>query len=640
MTLPALRPASFILGTPRSGTTLLRVMLAGHPYLFSPPEMVIAPFATMNERHDHMERRYWEKGGLRRALMELDGLSVDDARAAVEALSERTIPEVYALLQQKLGDRMLVDKCPHLCALPEALTRLAGWFPDARFVWIVRHPGSVIRSVENMPMAEVMLQGYADDSRDIWQAGNEVIRTFLRDVPADRWTMVRYEDLVADARPAMERVCAALGVPFHALVLDPYEGDRMREGPKGARAIGDPNLAGRGKIDPKLATQWLENFDPRSVSAATRALALELGYDLDHAPPPPIARVSDALAALWRTAAELEAELRLPLDIDAVEARRFLLRMIAASVDTFVEQNDPDRPEFAHAEGPTRKMFADCPDADYLRAPIHIAPGRAYRVTGRIPAGTLYVGALLYGKGGRIGAHLDDRAIPLDADRRFRLTIAMDAPADGSPWLAATGDENAVIVRQYYGDRARQPPVELSIALVGDPAPPAPLAAASLADGIERANRMVRAVFQRTFQAHKVASAMALNQFIEVPAEQLFPTPDNVYRAAWYRLGNDQVMRVRGRRPAARYFSLCLYNAALESLDYRRHTICLNHEQIEFAADGTFELVIGRRALGHPNWLDVAGHGAGYVIARWLLPEGDVPQLEAQVMYEKELTTA
>ena len=40
--------------------------------------------------------------------------------------------------------------------------------------------------------------------------------------------MVRYEDIVAkDARPVMERACAALGVEFDEKVLDPYEGDRL-----------------------------------------------------------------------------------------------------------------------------------------------------------------------------------------------------------------------------------------------------------------------------------------------------------------------------------------------------------------------------------------------------------------------------
>jgi hypothetical protein len=283
-----LRPVAFLLGVPRSGTTLLRVMLAGHPDLFAPPEMVLAPFETMAERAAHVKRRYWEKGGLRRAWMDLDAIDVDEAKRVIAGLEDKTIPDAYALLQGKLGGRLLLDKCPHLCAQPQALVRVGRWFPDARYIWIVRNPGSVIRSIENMPMAEVMLQGYDPDTRRIWTAGNKVIESFLSGISAERQARVRYEDIVEDPERPLRAVCKALGVPFDPAVLAPYDGDRMREGPKGARAIGDPNMAGRRKIQPKLATSWLSSFDHRTVDAETKELALKYGYDLEAIPLPRI----------------------------------------------------------------------------------------------------------------------------------------------------------------------------------------------------------------------------------------------------------------------------------------------------------------------------------------------------------------
>lgn len=626
-------PVAFVLGVPRSGTTLLRVMLAGHPQLFVPPEMVIAPFATMAERKERLSERFWEKGGLRRALMELEGLDVDGAKAAEAALEGLTVPEVYARLFAELDGRTLVDKCPHLCAEPAALDRLARWFPEARWLWIVRHPGSVTRSVENMPMAEVMLQGYAPDAREIWVRGNEVVRNFLARIPDERKATLRYEDLVTDPRPTMERACAALGVPFHEAVLDPYEGDRMREGPSGARAVGDPNMAGRGRIQPELATAWLEGFDPASVSPDTHVLARELGYDLGALAPPPIASVTAAMSALWDTARELEAQIRIPMDLDAVEGRRFLLRMVSAAVDTFVEQGDADRPVFHHSEGPSRKMFADNPDADYLRATIRTGPGRVYRLTGRVPAGTLYVGVQLYGKGGRVGNRVDDRAIPIGADGRFALRISTEERP--RPWLRADGDETAVIVRQYFGDRGAEPPIEVALALEGDVPPRPPLAPATLAKEVDLARRMVRSVFKRTVEAHKMASVGALNRFVPIAGEQLFPTPDNSYLVCWYRFGGDQRMAIRGRIPRARYFSLTLYNAWMESLDSARP--CLNHRRIQADADGRFEVVLAHRDPGHPNWLDTGGHHAGYVIARALLAEEEIPVPEIEVRYEREV---
>lgn len=634
----------FVLGAPRSGTTLLRVMLAGHPRLFSPPEMVIAPFATMAERRAKLNERFWEKGGLRRALMEIKGLDVDAAKSLELSLDDRTVPEVYAWLMEALGERILVDKCPHLSAEPSALDRLARWFPDARWVWIVRHPGSVTRSIENMPMAEVMLQGYAPDARSIWYHANRTIQRFLTSVPRDHQVTVRYEDLVTNPRPALERVCTTLGIPFDAALLNPYEGDRMREGPPGARAVGDPNLAGRGKIQPELASSWLEGFDPASVSPETHGLARELGYDLGALPPPPLTRVSSALTAFWEAAKDAESRLIVPNDLDALEGRRFLTRMVSASLDLFVEEGDANHPHFHHAEGPHRKMFADNPDADYLRAPISLRDGRVYRVYGRVPPGTTYVGMLYYGRGGRPANRMSDTSF-VRADGTFDVRLAMNVPPDAAPgaWLKGDGDETAVMVRQYFVDRAAQASVELHIEFLGtDPygapiSPATTLTAEGLTRALERAKRNLEVVLERTNETRKVGQGMALNRFIPVGGEQLFPTPDNSYLVCWYRFGKDQRMFVRGTLPTARYTSFCLYNTWLESLDYQHAQVCLNHAQVKSDAEGRFELCLAHHDPGHPNWLDTCGHDAGYLLVRALLPEGDLPVPTIEVRYEREI---
>jgi hypothetical protein len=621
----------FVLGAPRSGTTLLRVMLAGHPQLFSPPEMVIAPFATMAERKAKLTERFWEKGGLRRALMDLFAISVDEAKAREAALDDRTVPEVYALLQAALGERVLVDKCPHLAASPASMDRLAKWFPAARWIWIVRHPGSVTRSVENMPMAEVMLQGYADDARELWYHCNHHVVDFLATIPAGRKTTIRYEDLVADPAATWGRSCREIALPFDEALLHPYDGDRMREGPPGARAVGDPNMAGRGAIDPSLATKWLEGFDPASVSPATHALARELGYDLGAMEAPPMAAVTAALGALLDTARRLESEIKVPADLDMVEGRRFLLRMVSASVDLFVEEGDADRPRFHHAEGPTRKMFADNPDADYWRAPIRLGDGRRYRVSGQLPPGTTYAGFLLYRKGGRVGARLRDVDL-VDADGRFDFVVG----ADPESTLRGEGDETAVMVRQYFCDRATEAPIELSIEFLGTPGPDT-VEPRRLARSLDLARRNLEAVFKRTIETHAMASRGALNRFLSLGGEDLFPTPDNAYQACWYRFGADQVMFVRGRLPTARYFSACLYNAWLESLEYRGHVVCMNHRRIRADADGRFELCLAHEPVRHDNCLDTTGHHAGYLVLRALLPEGAIETPTIEVRYRREV---
>jgi hypothetical protein len=97
-------------------------------------------------------------------------------------------------------------------------------------------------------------------------------------------------------------------------------------------------------------------------------------------------------------------------------------------------------------------------------------------------------------------------------------------------------------------------------------------------------------------------------------------------------------MQLRGRLPKARYASMSLCNAWMESLDYLVHPrSSLNHAQIQLEEDGSFELCLAHEDPGHPNWIDTAGHHAGYAIMRALLPEqSPLPELSTQVLYVDE----
>jgi hypothetical protein len=60
---------------------LLRVMLAGHPQLFAPPELELLSFNTLADRSAALTGRYsfWLEGTLR-ALMEIHHGDADEAR--------------------------------------------------------------------------------------------------------------------------------------------------------------------------------------------------------------------------------------------------------------------------------------------------------------------------------------------------------------------------------------------------------------------------------------------------------------------------------------------------------------------------------------------------------------------------------
>ncbi len=339
--------------------------------------------------------------------------------------------------------------------------------------------------------------------------------------------------------------------------------------------------------------------------------------------------VTQCIGDLMKTVIKLEKTTNIPQELDALEGRRFLLRMLSASVDAFVEHIDADRPQFRHSESPHRKMFGDCPDADYLQAPIDLRNGRSYKVSGNIPYGTNYVGVMLYGKGGRIGICKSDEELDIDPNGNFDILISAN-PEDG-PGLLGQGDEHLVMVRQYFTDRITQASVSLKVEFLGEVKAPRPLDSSWFAKRIDLSKRMLESIFYRTLDAYGRISNFPKNQFVEVPVELLFPTPDNTYRICWFELDEGQRMIVKGQLPKARYFSFTFYNVWLESYDYTKHQVILNHDQIELDENGNFELCVSAVDEGFPNWLDTAGHNAGYLVARSLLLENEHPHFEVSI---------
>src|SRR5262249_42511211 len=101
-------PAIFILAPPRSGTTLLRVMLGGHERIFAPPELQLLYFKTLKERRAAFrgQKEFWLEGSVR-AVMEMRGCDGVEAKRILEEFEGRGMStrEFYRQMQEWLGDR-------------------------------------------------------------------------------------------------------------------------------------------------------------------------------------------------------------------------------------------------------------------------------------------------------------------------------------------------------------------------------------------------------------------------------------------------------------------------------------------------------------------------------------------------------
>ena len=104
------------------------------------------------------------------------------------------------------------------------------------------------------------------------------------------------------------------------------------------------------------------------------------------------------------------------------------------------------------------------------------------------------------------------------------------------------------------------------------------------------------------------------------------------YAMCRWDLQPGQALVMRGTLPRAPFVNVMLWNAHMQTLEYRSRRSSLNAAQIELADDGSFEIWVSATDPGRPNWLDTEGHRRGSVFWRYLLPETDPPRATCEVV--------
>jgi phthiocerol/phenolphthiocerol synthesis type-I polyketide synthase E len=279
----------FMHSSPRAGSTLLRIMLAGHPSLFCPPELNMLFFEDMQEWHQNIgfgHELEWTAAGVQWAFMELMGLDSERGQAFVDDLVARneSVQHIYARLQELAGSRLLLDKTPTYSMDLDTLKRAEELFDKPKYIYLFRHPYPVMESLLRIRLDKLFGPSLFDEpdvdpyavAETVWAISNRNLLTFLDQIEPERCCWVRYEDLVSQTPQVMEGVCRFLGIPFHESVLNPYDGRRERM----MGGLGDPNILQHSGIEAELGKAWKNIHWPRRLDASTQQLAARLGYDL------------------------------------------------------------------------------------------------------------------------------------------------------------------------------------------------------------------------------------------------------------------------------------------------------------------------------------------------------------------------
>ncbi len=220
----------FIIGAPRSGSTLLNRMIGAHTRIHAPSEPhLLTPLAHLGY-YERVDAAAYDpiisQLGVRELVDQLPG-GEGDYLAALRAYSDA----LYAQLLAATPADRLVDKTPAYALVLDFVAKL---YPEARYLVLTRHPMAVWSSV---------VDSFFDGDHELAHRHNPIIERyvpaiarFLRERPVPL-QHIRYEELVAEPERHMRAACDFLGVDFEAGMVDYGEAAPQQAS---ARGLGDP----------------------------------------------------------------------------------------------------------------------------------------------------------------------------------------------------------------------------------------------------------------------------------------------------------------------------------------------------------------------------------------------------------------
>jgi hypothetical protein len=210
----------FVVGSGRSGSTLLRLILASHSRLSIPPEtwyLLRLPETLSTDRAllpseidtviSTMTTHYrWPD-------MKIDAREFRREVCALTNPALRDIVElVYHTHLARDGKQRWGDKTPGYIAI---VPRLAQLFPGARFIHFIRDGRDVAKSFQSRGWYGRWLHANARE----WIDAMEFSAHWARLDVAQQILQVRYEDLVLDTEKTVRGICDFLGETFEPQML-------------------------------------------------------------------------------------------------------------------------------------------------------------------------------------------------------------------------------------------------------------------------------------------------------------------------------------------------------------------------------------------------------------------------------------
>jgi len=280
-----MNPYVFIVGCPRSGTTLLRRMVDAHPELAIIHETQWIP--RWFERRVGVTADGFATSELVDRLLEFPRfIELRIGRERLEPLLgsngqveySRFVTGIFDLYGEGQRKRLVGEKSP---GYVRRLPTLHALWPRARYVHLIRDGRDVCLSLLSWKKADRVARRFETWNEDPvattalwWEWHVRLGREMGPSLGPDLYSEIQYERLVADPPAASAAVCAFLGLPYADSIVHYQEGREERNWGRSAKGRWLPPMQGVRDWRSQMTVGDVERFE-----AVAGDLLDELGYE-------------------------------------------------------------------------------------------------------------------------------------------------------------------------------------------------------------------------------------------------------------------------------------------------------------------------------------------------------------------------